>query len=135
MRDEHYDDLEVSIRFTENAKFGFCSVEFFVAEIEGLEEDGTRLYVRERAGSSFDTTTELDAASRYIAGCVKWDGCSNLNLGEQENDGYLHLCGKQAIRKLTQVIPLIYQRCFKLMQDRGTFILEDEIWDAPTPSM
>ena len=129
MIDEHCDDLEVSIRFTENPEYGFCSVEFFAAKIVGRELDGTRLYERDGADSSFDTTTELDAAGRYLAGCVKWDGCCSFNFGEQESDGDLHLCGKRDIQKLTQVIPLIYQRCFKLMQDRGTSILTEEAWE------
>ena len=46
-----------------------------------------------------DDNETIEDLELYVAGSIKWDGCSHVWFGEKDQnekrDGYLHLCGKQ----------------------------------------
>ncbi len=46
----------------------------------------------------------------YLHGTIKWDGCSHVWLGEDEENpnGYLHLCGKEAWDNHVKVMNAVY---------------------------
>ncbi len=72
-------------------------------------------------GMDDKATEDIEKANTYIAGTVKWDGCSHFNFGDA--DGYIHLCGKFSMKNLQEIIEKVYVRCGELM---GNKILEDE---------
>lgn len=101
------------------------AVDFFVAEVTGREVDGNvPMYERKGASSSMDTTSNPREAARYFEGCVKWDGCSHVNFGDE--NAYLHLCGVESFRKLASIMAAVYARCGELMRARGVSVLEGE---------
>ena len=47
----------------------------------------------------------------YLSGYIKWDGCSHIWFGEEEDgkhDGYLHLCGKHRWDKHIQLMQELF---------------------------
>lgn len=79
-------------------------------------DDGTPSYIVEfedPALNEFATFTftvyELIGQSRkkYLSGFMKFDGCCHFNFGDQ--DGYLHLCSRQGIDNLRDVIDALWE--------------------------
>lgn len=103
-----------------------CSVEFFAAEILGRTEDGNAIYWGKDANSfpSDKDAYKVDDAERYVAGFVKWDGCSHVDFGDE--NGQLHMCGRGDFNKLAAILAEIYERCGTLMKAAGTNLLEGE---------
>lgn len=98
-------------------------VDFFAYEVLGVSESGQKWYWRKGAEDSSDNTDSIADAEHYVKGSVKWDGCSHLNFGDE---GYLHLCGRADFDKLTEALPVIYERCGALMAAAGQYLLEGE---------
>lgn len=57
----------------------------------------------------------------YVAGSVKWDGCSHVTFGEKDNDdvqdGYLHLCGEVYWKRHAEVMLAIYELAKKKIRN------------------
>ena len=122
---EHFGgDYGVTVVFTldpDNAHF----VTFFAAEIVGRGvPDDAPLYTKKDATVSCDHVEDPRKADRFASGSVKWDGCSHVNVGD--DNGYIHMCGREAFDTLATVLPAIYERCGELMQARGVRLLEGE---------
>jgi hypothetical protein len=65
----------------------------FILKIDDLRNihiDFTIEYVYEW---NCDDDKTPHASELYLSACIKFDGCSHVTFGEDE-DGYLHLCGK-----------------------------------------
>lgn len=119
-RVEHIEgEYGVTVIYTMDAQHR-SHVNFRAVEIVALGlPDGPRLY---QLGN--DDAENPRAADRYIEGYVKFDGCSHVFFGR--DDGYLHLCGVEAVNKLARVLPAIFERCGVLMKARGVDVLEDQ---------
>lgn len=50
---------------------------------------------------------------RYLKGYIKWDGCSHIWFGEEEGQGYIHLCGKRYFDRHKEVMDAIWEMCSK----------------------
>lgn len=84
----------------------WADVEAF--EIQGLDDDGPAFLT---AGwqNSGDLATDTDAAEKYLHGFVKWDGCTELDMGRP------HWCGPEGYAKHCALLKYIYHRAFELM--------------------
>lgn len=114
----------VMVRYTLHENL--LSVSFYAAEIIGQMVDpnpGQLLYPRKGEDCSADTSN-FDEAERYVDGFVKWDGCAHYYFGD--DNGYLHLCGPESVAKLSNLLPVIFQRCGEIMQAAGTETLAGE---------
>lgn len=122
-------DFGATVVYTLPAEYNHY-VEFFAAEIVGRgADDGAPDYVARGAMSSMDCVEDPLAAARYVSGSVKWDGCSHVNFGDDQ--GYLHVCGREGFDKLANILAQIYERCGELMQERGCNLLEGEFKCGP----
>ncbi len=57
-------------------------------------------------------TEKLEEAEVFLSGSVKWDGCSNFNLGE---GGYYHFCSKQEAIDIGVLLGRLYDWAAKLI--------------------
>lgn len=92
-------------------------VEFFAAEIftDTAFKDGAPMGVVYGAlDSNLDWETDPLKAFPYIRGSVKWDGCVNYKVGDQDR-AMMHACGKNDLARVSHVLLAIYERCRQLM--------------------
>jgi hypothetical protein len=106
---ETYPDIEMTVEYFYESHW----VDFKAYEIVA-EESNAPLYEAKEAKSSEEMVREIADAQTYIRGAVKWDGCSHVYFGD--DNGYIHLCGKLHIRKITQTLEKIYNRAGELME-------------------
>jgi hypothetical protein len=45
----------------------------------------------------------------YLKGTIKWDGCSHIYFGNEDNDGYIHMCGKGCFNKHIEIINALWE--------------------------
>ncbi len=86
------------------AEPGEYKVEYKIYEVEGQGKDGDPFF--HRAGEASHPSSgevALADAEIYAQGHVKWDGCSNWNIDEQERV-MLHFCTKEQILNLGRVM-------------------------------
>jgi hypothetical protein len=67
------------------------------------------LYERKGAKSSEDHVYDIDGAEWYLSGYVKWDGCTELDMGSP------HWCGLDGHKKHCDLLQYIYTRSQQLM--------------------
>jgi len=123
---EHWDDLEVTVIFTQEYEHAirFFAAEIIATKITGPNFQADRGWTKKGASSNIDLVYDPHEAERYLKGSVKWDGCQNINFGNQDGDGYMHLCGSCGVEHLSQTLIRIFNRCGELMGDkvlRNTF--------------
>ena len=73
-------------------EYGFIN---FMIQVEDYVEYSMRFKVFEVTGWKADEYKTPDEMELYVRGTIKWDGCSHVYFGEND-DGYLHLCGKSS---------------------------------------
>lgn len=66
-------------------------------------------------------TTEIERAKEwcYLDGFIKWDGCSQFDMGQQ------HLCGLRGYKKHVELLRYLWRRSFELMNREP----EDGLWE------
>lgn len=92
--------------------------EYIGQESNGDGTMGRKLLPRKDAMHGMDTVYDIDEAEPYLAGFIKWDGCSELDMGCP------HWCGPHDFRKHFAILEAIYRRAQELMA-RGN----DQPWD------
>lgn len=108
-----YTDLEVIVTYTIDKGCEGIAVDFRAYEIAATSMEGRdEMYVLRGASSPEGLTFNFTKAQPLIEGTVKWDGCSHYNFG---NEGYIHLCGKDYILNISELIKRIYFKCGELM--------------------
>lgn len=118
-------EFGVTVIYTLDPKYK-SHIDFFATEVTGIEDSpnkGKIIYERRGAGNSMDTVYDPHEAEPFIAGSVKWDGCSHMWFGNK--DGYLHLCGFEDVDKLSNTLKQIHKRCGELMVKQGVELLKD----------
>ncbi len=97
-------------------EFGFrliWSVEDHWADVRVYEitcrEEGKPLFNRNDWQSLPDPVESTEEAEEYLTGYVKWDGCTELNMGQP------HWCGPSGYAKHCSLLKHIYHRAFDLM--------------------
>lgn len=85
----------------------WAAVKVFAIEARG-GDDGVPLFARDQS-STFDPIETTEGAEEYLTGYVKWDGCTELDMGRP------HWCGPDGYRKHCDLLKHIYIRAFELM--------------------
>ncbi len=96
---EHSDEHSVAIIYRVDPNPEHSGLEFIAVECTP-QGDGT--YIYDDGDNGWPTTP--DTAVRFVEGWVKGDGCSHLNFGEKDWDGYLHLCGGGCYARVAYVL-------------------------------
>ncbi len=99
----------------------WADVEVFEYIAQDINNDGSRgpkSFNRKNFVSSPDPVYSIDEAESYLEGYIKWDGCSELDIGCP------HLCGPRAYRKHFAILEAIYKRAQELMSHGN-----DQPWD------
>jgi hypothetical protein len=118
---EHWDDEAITVIFThdEYAVY-FRAVEIIATAIVGPGDfKADRGWTKKGAVNSSELVYDPMEAERYIDGHVKWDGCSNINFGDESSDGYMHFCGREGIEQMSKVLLRVFARCGELLGDRA----------------
>lgn len=71
-------------------------------------------YERRGATSSDDRTKDFDDAQRVISGYIKWDGCANVDIFQDEG-GSVHLCGLDDAMNLSRIMFRLYCTAARFM--------------------
>lgn len=79
-------------------------------EIIGTDEHGFALMARgDWECLPGDSTANYSEAEKYLSGFVKWDGCTELDMGQP------HWCGPRDYKKHIALLEYIYRRAHELM--------------------
>lgn len=89
-------------------------VEVQAAENLNCHEEDAPEYLIEGWGCSGDNTTDFNEAELAVKGFVKWDGCSNLTLGDQ---GYFHFCSLRDAEQLADLMRLVYRGALEMLTE------------------
>jgi len=94
-----------------------CFVEFKVYDLEGLPVDGSPpMWHKKGSGSYPDPVESLDEADVFLHGSVKWDGCSNWSIDENDR-GMLHGCSRADLTRIGEVMGKCWDTAQELMKD------------------
>ena len=86
----------------------WANVEVF--EIGARGDAGPEFRMKETEGCGMiGFTPDMDKAEVYLDGFVKWDGCTELNMGQP------HWCGAGGYENHILLLAHIYKRAFELM--------------------
>ncbi len=129
---EHIDPesvVGVTVIYTLDAEYKH-HVDFFATEFAGLGPNDAGeyvvpLYTKRGAASSMDHETDPHGAEVFVSGSVKWYGCVNYEVGDQDLV-MMHACSRRDLERVSHVLTTIYERCGELMQARGVNVLEDQ---------
>ena len=89
------------MKITDESEYYFS---FEIYEVQGWEEE---------VPGSGEFTIPFDL-ELYLAGSIKWDGCSNVWFGEE--DGYLHLCGKHCFDNHIKLLQELWEFASKRIE-------------------
>lgn len=79
-----------------------------------------------RSADGYNETTEAEDAERLMAGCVKWDGCMNVNIST--GDGVmLHFCG----RREATAVGVVLNRLYDLAVSHVGHWMGEQEWERP----
>lgn len=97
----------------------------FIAEVIDKDEYHVNITLNEVTSWQMDKT--VGETEQYLQAYIKWDGCSHVCFGENENDsqattGYLHLCGALYWKRHATVMLWLYELASRLI----THFEEDE---------
>jgi hypothetical protein len=81
-------------------------------------DDYSKIYFHTKNAPGYpDDTERIEDADIYLEGYVKWDGCSELQQGQQ-----YHWCGVNGYKNHIALLNYIYNRAMELMSDADTDI-------------
>ena len=84
--------------------------EVFAITGEAGQEVPIPTYDRRGAMSTPDPVESIEQAEIYLEGHVKWDGCSEIDMGQE------HWCGPLEWKAHCALLEHVYKRAFELMQ-------------------
>jgi len=82
----------------------------FFYEVEDdlrLNWRAVRVLSWDRDGNPSETIEVYEASAGYAHGCLKWDGCVDMEIGDQD-DCMLHFCGPDDGQTLGQLMHGVY---------------------------
>lgn len=82
-------------------------------------DDGTVAWGWQHVGNTMvPLPLSEDGTDLYLRGFIKWDLCSHYYFGEDENPGYLHLCGPEAIKRHADLMLHLHETCLERLGDK-----------------
>jgi hypothetical protein len=107
----HFNDLFFTVVATVNE----YDVAFVGYQIEGLVLPEETPEWHKKGGATWpDGTDNLDDAEVYFHGFVKWDGCSNWHIDEQDRV-MLHGCSREDLTNLGEVLARCWDMTAELL--------------------
>ena len=108
INDEYgYPIFEVTVHGYEDGKYSDVSCEFNVRQIQSWEADDSKKPIEEDI-------------EEYLSLTVKWDGCSHLYFGDEQEDGtynsYHHFCGAHDFKKHVRLLHFLYNKAYEYMK-------------------
>lgn len=108
-----FDELNFTVRATPYSHY----VEYQIFHVEWITDDTSRgpglhpYWSRKNARCNGDPVNNLDEAEVIIEGSVKWDGCSNWELGkEQANTGVMyHGCSQADLYRIGDILAICWE--------------------------
>lgn len=85
----------------------YHAVTRYVAQITSKEDHFANFTVHEISKWYVDDSYDINEADLVLKGCIKWDGCSHINFGDES--GYIHLCGKAHWINFIEMLPKVCQ--------------------------
>lgn len=79
------------------------SIKIIILEDHYLKFQIYKILSWEPRGNNSPIESEL-----YLSGSIKWDGCADICFGDEEN-GYIHLCGKRDLIVHNKVMVKLYE--------------------------
>jgi hypothetical protein len=109
--EEHrFEDIEFHVRVS--LKEG-CWMDYEIFDLV-LFDDGEgpplKFIVEHPEGGPDTETTDIEKATRFMHGCVKWDGCSHNNF----DSAYIHGCERKEMTR----IGILFDKLFDLACER-----------------
>lgn len=101
----HFDNLRYSVIATvENNPFGNepTEVQFRIYEIFPWDDAGNRQW-KKCVDGSYDGVDVITDADAYAHGEVKWNGCSNWHIDEQDRV-MLHECDRAGLENIGKIL-------------------------------
>lgn len=100
----------------------------FILEFQKIEDHCAEIKVFE-VGAWTEEKEPIQTEKRlYLMAQIKWDGCSHVWFGEQDEsekqDGYLHLCGVEQWQAHARLMEWIYKTATPLISHMDT----SELW-------
>jgi hypothetical protein len=81
----------------------------FIAEITDLQAAYLNVTVKEVNGWTDEDCQTPYETELYLKAMLKWDRCCHVHFGEEENPGYLHLCGLDSWKNHVALMEWIYR--------------------------
>lgn len=78
-------------------------VKYTIYDHDGWMGDDTPLYHKKGSDSFPDPVETIEEADIYMHGDIKWDGCSNWHIDEQDR-GMLHGCARNDFKRIGDII-------------------------------
>lgn len=104
--ENEYPIFEVSVLQYAGGKYLDVSCEFKVRSIGAWEADDSK-------------TPYEDEIEEYLSMTVKWDGCSHLYFGDEQEDGvynsYHHFCGATDFKRHVRLLYELYNKAYEYM--------------------
>ena len=86
------------------------SMTFFVVRVLALGENNAAYF--ETDTQDFDCE-DPDRATPFLAGWMKWDGCSDMDIGGNDISYRNHFCGKESAQIIGKMIDAVYDLAAK----------------------
>ena len=83
-------------------------------------EENIPMFDRKGDDTGMDQIETHEDAEEYLSGFVKWDGCTELDMGQP------HWCGPNGYKKHCALLRYIYERAFELMGRKPDQVWNDE---------
>lgn len=114
------DDFGFRVRWRYSEYWADVEVFEYIGQEYPDGKPGAKFFNRKDWKSSPDPVYSIDEAEPYLTGFIKWDGCSELDIGCP------HWCGPRDYRKHFEILEALYRRAQSLMAS-GNF----DPWDEP----
>lgn len=87
----------------------WADIEVYEVESRGTELNSKPQFHRKGAACSPDGVEDISEAEKYLEGYIKWDGCTELDMGCP------HWCGPSGYVTHCELLKYIYRRAHELM--------------------
>lgn len=113
-----WEDIRYVCVLQAEPKYADVNAQFKLYHVTGLQDNGegeynVPIFELPEAGSSADTTTDVEAAACELEVTIKWDGCAHWNPAT-----YWHTCGRDNVDHLIEAINRTWAWAKELGMDR-----------------
>ena len=101
-----------------------CVMAFNIYEVAGEGENGPCYDAKGTDTASYDLVEDIKLAEVIACGSLKWDGCVNFILGEDDSEGgYQHFCGKEHMEGFGKTLARLYDIANEMMPGHSEYLI------------